>query len=55
MCGINSATELHQRNIQQAIQDISGCKNLADDIIIYAKKQQDNEKTLRALLSRFRQ
>ena len=36
-------------------QDIPGCKNLVDDIIIYAKNQQDHDKTLHALLSRFRQ
>jgi hypothetical protein len=45
MFGIHSAPELHQRIIQQTIQDIPGCKNLADDIIIYAKNQQDHEKS----------
>jgi hypothetical protein len=54
MFGINSAPELHQRIIQQIIPDIPGCKNLVDDIIIYAKNQQDHDKTLHALLSRFR-
>ena len=44
MFGINSAPELHQRIIQQTIQDITGCKNLTDDIIIYAKNKQDHDK-----------
>ena len=55
MFGINSAPELHQRIIQQTIPDIPGCKNLVDDIIIYAKNQQDHDKTLHALLSRSHQ
>ena len=55
MFRINSAPELHQRIVQQTIQDIPGCKNLVDDIIIYAKNQHDHDKTLHALLSRFRQ
>ena len=46
---INSAPELHQRIIQQKIQDIPGCKNVADDIIICAKNQQDHDITLHAL------
>jgi hypothetical protein len=54
MFGINSAPELHQRIIQQTIQDIPGCKNLADDIIIYDKNQHGHDKTLHALLSRIR-
>ena len=53
MFGINSAPELHHRIIKQTIQDIPGCKNLVDDIIVYAKNQQDHDKTLHALLSRF--
>ena len=55
MFGINSAPELHQRIIQQTIQDIPGCKNLTDDINIYAKNPKDHDKTLRAPLSMFRQ
>ena len=49
MFGKNSAHDLHQRIIQQTIQDVPGCKNLADDIIIYAKNQHDHDKTLHAL------
>ena len=55
MFGINSTHDLHQRIIQQTIQDIPGCKNLAGDIIIYAKNQHGHDKTLHALLSRIRQ
>ena len=53
MFGINSAPELHQRIIQQTIQYIPWCKNVVDDIIVYVKNQQDHDKTLHALLSRF--
>jgi hypothetical protein len=53
MFGINSAPDLHQRIIQQTIQDIPECKNVVDDIIVYAKNQQDHDTTLHALLSRF--
>ena len=52
MFGKNSAHDLHQRIIQQTIEDIPGCNNLANDIIIYAKNQHDHDKTLHALLSR---
>ena len=54
MFGINAAHDLHQRIIQQTIQDIPGCKNLADDIIIYDKNQHGHDKTLHALISRIR-
>ena len=55
MFGINSAPELHQRVIEQTIQDIPGCKNIADDIIVYAKTQLEHDQTLRALLTRLRE
>ena len=45
--GINSAPETHQRIIQHISQDIPGCKNIADDIIIFAQNQEEHSKILR--------
>ena len=53
--GINSAPETHQRIIQHIIQDIPGCKNIADDIIIFAQNQEEHNKILRMLLERMRE
>ena len=53
--GINSAPETHQRIIQHIIQDIPGCKNIADDIIIFAQNQEEHNKILRMLLERLRE
>ena len=53
--GVNSAPETYQRIIQQVIQDIPGCKNIIDDIIIYASNQQEHDKILRMLLTRLRE
>ncbi|MEW8545684.1 MAG: RNase H-like domain-containing protein, partial [Candidatus Thiodiazotropha sp.] len=53
--GVNSAPETYQRIIQQVIQDIPGCKNIADDIIIYAANQQEHDKILKMLLARLRE
>ena len=53
--GVNSAPETYQRIIQQVIQDIPGCKNIIDDIIIYASNQLEHDKILRMLLTRLRE
>ena len=53
--GINSAPETHQRIIQHIIQDIPGCKNIADDIITFAQNQEEHNKILRMLLERMRE
>ena len=50
--GINSAPETHQRIIQHIIHDIPGCKNIADDIIIFVQNQEEHNKILRMLLER---
>ena len=54
MFGINSAPEIQQRIIQQRLQDIPTCRNNADDIIIFAKNQEEHYKTLRLVLQRLR-
>ena len=55
MFGINSAPEIHQRIIQQILQAIPNCRNNADDIIIFAKNQEEHDKTLRLVLQRLRE
>ena len=52
MFGINSAPEIHQRIIQQILQDIPNCRNNADDIIIFAKNQEEHGEALRLVLQR---
>jgi hypothetical protein len=47
--------EIHQRIIQQILQDIPNCRNNADDIIIFAKTQEEHDKTLRLILQRLRE
>lgn len=53
--GINSAPEIHQRIIQQILQDILNCRNNADDIIVFGKDQDEHDKTLRLVLQRLRE
>ena len=36
------------------MQDIEGCKNISDDIIIYAKTQEEHDQILRKVLQRLR-
>ena len=52
--GISCAPEIYQRIIQQTLQDIEGCKNISDDIIIYAKTQEVHDQILRKVLQRLR-
>ncbi|MCG8113721.1 MAG: RNase H-like domain-containing protein, partial [Candidatus Thiodiazotropha taylori] len=53
--GISSASEQFQRILQQILQDIPNCKNIVDDIIIYADNQEDHDKVLRMVLTRLRE
>ena len=55
MFGINSAPEIHQRIIQQILQHIPNGRNNVDDIIIFAKNQEEHDKTLRLVLQRLRE
>ncbi|XP_060583899.1 uncharacterized protein K02A2.6-like, partial [Ruditapes philippinarum] len=50
--GINMAPETHQRIIQQLLQDIPNCQNIADDIIIYADSVEKHNKALVHVLQR---
>ena len=53
--GISSASELFQRILQQILQDIPNCKNIVDDIIIYADNREDHDKVLKMVLTRLRE
>ena len=50
--GISCAPEIYQRIIQQTIQDIKGCKNISDDIIISARTQEEHDQSLQKVLQR---
>ena len=52
--GISCAPEIYQRIIQQTLQDIQGCKNISDDIIIFAKTQTEHDQILRKVLQGLR-
>jgi hypothetical protein len=53
--GILSASEVFQNATQQLLEDIAGAKNLSDDIIIYGKKQEEHDKTLRDVMTKLRE
>ena len=50
--GINSASEIFQKEIQNLIHDIPGTKNISDDIIIFGVNKSLHDKALRSVLAR---
>ncbi|KAK3752456.1 hypothetical protein QZH41_007498 [Actinostola sp. cb2023] len=52
--GINSAAEIFQKAIEEAVQGIEGARNISDDIIVFDKQQDDHDNALRAVLQRMR-
>ena len=52
--GISGAPEIYQIIIQQTIQDIKVCKNISDDIIIFARTQEEHDQILQKVLQRLR-
>eukprot|EP00112_Aurelia_sp_Birch-Aquarium-sp1_P023569 Seg707.7 transcript_id=Seg707.7/GoldUCD/mRNA.D3Y31 product="putative protein K02A2.6" protein_id=Seg707.7/GoldUCD/D3Y31 len=50
--GTNSASEIFQNVIQTTFQDIEGCLNVSDDILVFAKTQEEHDKILQAVLER---
>ncbi|MES9880447.1 MAG: RNase H-like domain-containing protein [Sedimenticola sp.] len=52
--GVSSAPQTYQRIIQHTIQDIPGCKNVSDDIIVYGKTRAEHDAALRNVLQRLR-
>ena len=53
--GINAAAEKFQNVIATAISDIPNVKNISDDVIIYGVNTEDHDKTLHAVLTRFKE
>ncbi|XP_061170876.1 uncharacterized protein LOC133180347 [Saccostrea echinata] len=49
--GISSAPEIFQRSISQIFSDIDGCSTIADDILIYGRNQEHDQR-LSAVLTR---
>jgi len=50
--GVNSAPELYQHVIRQVLQGCPGSVNIADDIIIHGKDQQEHDQRLMTALQR---
>ena len=50
--GTNSASEIFQNVIQTTFQNIEGCLNVSDDILVFAKTQEEHDKILQAVLER---
>jgi hypothetical protein len=50
--GISSASEVFQNVLQQSLQGLLGIRNIADDIIVWGKSQEEHERNLEALFQR---
>jgi hypothetical protein len=50
--GINSASEVFQHAIENAIRGIDGVRNIADDIIVWGSTQQEHNLRLEQLFAR---
>ena len=51
MFGVSSAPEIYQYTIQQVLKDCPGCKNMTDDIIIYADSVEEHDRRLEKVLT----
>ena len=52
--GLSSAPEIFQHVIQQALQGISGVKNISDDLIVFGRTQEEHDQALAATFQRLR-
>ena len=52
---MNAAAEQFQDVIATAISDIPNAKNISDDVIIYGVNTEEHDKTLHAVLTRFKE
>ena len=50
--GVNAAAELFQHTIQSVIAEISGAKNISDDIIIFGTDRESHDKALQQTLQK---
>ena len=53
--GVNSASEIFQEAIRQALSGINGVVNVSDDILCYGTSQGDHDANLRALFQRLQE
>ncbi|GAB1602665.1 hypothetical protein Ahia01_000546200 [Argonauta hians] len=53
--GVNSAAEVFQEAIRQALNGLPGVVNVSDDIPVFGKDQQSHEANLRGVLQRLRE
>ncbi|GAB1601043.1 hypothetical protein Ahia01_000382500 [Argonauta hians] len=53
--GVNSAAEVFQEAICQALNGLPGVTNVSDDILVFGKDQQSHETNLRGVLQRLRE
>ena len=54
MFGINSASEIFQNTVAELLRDLSGCRNISDDIIVYGKTVAEHNTNLTVVLDRLR-
>ncbi|KAK3755128.1 hypothetical protein QZH41_005886 [Actinostola sp. cb2023] len=52
--GINSAPEVFQRRMSQAFEDIEGCDEIVDDILIWGRDEKEHNDRLAKVLKRAR-
>ena len=50
--GINSASEVFQNAIQNALRGLEGTRNIADDIILWGRTEKEHNERLQALFKR---
>ena len=53
--GVNSASEVFQNAIQNALRGLPGTRNIADDIILWGSSQQEHDERLNALFKRLQE
>ncbi|XP_022800415.1 uncharacterized protein K02A2.6-like [Stylophora pistillata] len=50
--GVNSAPEKYQQIIRQVVSDIGGVQNIADDLIVHGKNNEEHDRHLHKVLQR---
>jgi len=50
--GVNSAPEKYQQILTQVISDIGGVQNIADDLIVHGKSNEEHDRNLHTLMQR---
>ncbi|MCG8046730.1 MAG: RNase H-like domain-containing protein [Candidatus Thiodiazotropha endolucinida] len=52
--GISASPEIFNNEVRKALDGLSGCINISDDIIVYGKDQQDHDRNLQAVFERLK-